>query len=131
MCLDIHYSQKDNKKELKTFIKNRKEIFVYKILQKWEDEDFYRSWIHYSFTWDFDNQKTFEADRPNQPTKEELEYGQIDIGIHVFINLEKAKNWREESDKIVKFRVKAEDIVAINNIHKEAVCRRLEFVKVV
>jgi hypothetical protein len=144
MCLWIRNNQEENDKDLKEFLGDRQEIYVYKILYKNPDKDFYRS-EYYEFFWDFKKQKVYKIDRPLKPTKEELSYGEDGInwgeihkGFHVYTDLETAKAtcgyYRRE---IVKFKVLKEDIVAINNnwffskkYLKELVCRKLMFVEV-
>jgi hypothetical protein len=145
MCLHIKLEQSQNEKDLNHWFGSRKRFaYVYKVLRKWPDEDIYRSiWYPY-FIWDFKIQKIYRVNRSSKLTKEELSYGEIYEGFHVYTTLEEAKSQRYTYSKetIVKFRVLKEDIVAIqNNIQnnkylyekknfKEAVCKRLEFVKI-
>jgi hypothetical protein len=141
MCLYISSDQEQNEKELKRWFGSRKKFaYVYKILlQKRDNEEFYRSLIYDDFIWNFSEQQVFLENRSLRPTKEELVYKQINSGFHVYISLEEAKCWNfDKADLvIVKFKVNKEDIVAIDkdwekeedNI-KQAVCTKLEFIKV-
>jgi hypothetical protein len=139
MCLWIKQDQEENKKNLNKWFGSRKRFaYVYKILRKWPEENFYRSPV-YDFKWDFKKQKVFQVDRPNKPTKEELNYGEIHKGLHVYTSLKKAKeNQNFSCDTIIEFKVSKENIVAIEinwsdkeDNFQELVCRKLEFVKVV
>jgi hypothetical protein len=131
MCLEISSYQDQNELELENYFGSRKKFaYVYKVLWKWDIEDFYRSLIRFSFIWDFKNRKIFQVNRSHRPTKYELRYNAIDFGFHVYTNLGKAEESKGLFGIIVKFRVDKEDIVAVNNFREEAVCRELEFVKV-
>jgi hypothetical protein len=138
MCLLISPYQELNDRDLKRWFGNRKKFaYVYKILYKSPDEDFYRSENYRNFKWDFKNQKVFQVDRPNRPTKFELKTEEINTGLHVYTNLETAKKNRY-CKVIVKFKVLKEDIVAIENYYcgeefnfPHLVCTKLEFVKIV
>jgi hypothetical protein len=130
MCLYISLYQDQNELELENYFGSRKKFaYVYKILRKEDHEDFYRSPI-YDFVWDFKIQKVYQVDRDPNPTEFELEVRQIREGLHVYTSLEAARDSLERLNTIVKFRVLKENIVAINNFQGEAVCRELEFVKV-
>jgi hypothetical protein len=142
MCLCIKKDQSQNEKDLQNFIGDQKEILVYKILEKLRHEDFYRSFHYFDYIWDFKNQKTFEVNRVSIPTVEELNYGAIEEGFHVYTDLGKAQAEcyyvTQIVHKIVKFKVLKEDIVAIENglswkdhNFKELVCTRLTFVEVI
>jgi hypothetical protein len=132
MCLYIKSDQYLNERDLKKWFGNRtKFAYVYKRLHKWSEENFYRSLVYNHFKWDFSKQKVFEVRRDPKPTEEELRYRRINEGLHVYTNLETARR-DGYGNSVVKFRVNKEDIVAIDSIYteKEAVCTRLEFVKV-
>jgi hypothetical protein len=138
MCLKIKLDQKQNKKDLKKWFGNRKKFaYVYKILEK-ECLGHYISVFRRNFAWDFNKQKVYQVDRPSKPTQIELEKQAINKGLHVYTSLKAAKIYKIcACDVIVKFRVRREDIVAVDNnrVNKkynltQAVCRRLEFVKV-
>jgi hypothetical protein len=130
MCLYIQPDQEENDKDLKKWFGNRKKFaYVYKVLRKWPSEDFYRSAV-YSFIWDFRKQKVFQVDRDPKPTGLELHFGDIHKGFHVYTSLEAAGPCTHPNYKIIKFKVFKKDIVAVNTCSCEAVCIRLEFVKV-
>jgi hypothetical protein len=130
MCLWIKSDQKENDKDLKKWFGSRKKFaYVYKVLIKSIDEDLYRSAV-YSFIWDFNNQKIFQVDRDPKPTGLELHFGDIHKGFHVYTSLEAARPCTNPNYKIIKFKVLKKDIVAVNTCSCEAVCTRLEFVKV-
>jgi hypothetical protein len=137
MCLKISPNQEKNEKDLQDFINGRDKIFIYKTLQKRVDENFYRSLI-FDFTWEFKKQKVFEVDRSSKPTEYELLTGQISHGLHVYTSFEVAKIFTDynQNERIVKFKISDEDIVAIENglayraNFKELVCTRLEFVEI-
>jgi hypothetical protein len=148
MCLYISSDQNQNEKDLKRWFGSRKKFaYVYKILRKYSYEDFYRSEYYPSYKWDFSKQKVFQVDRPNKPTYGELShlsifknptYGEIHYGLHVYTNLKEAKRFFPSDKTIAKFRVKKEDIIAIQNDmsrkennFKELVCRKLTFVKII
>jgi hypothetical protein len=139
MCVYIKQDPDWNKIDLQNFIEDREEIDIYKVLQKYNDENFYRSFHYSSFIWDFKIQKTFQVNRPLRPTEVELYDGQIHKGFHVYTSLEVAKSYRLYNyTVIVKFRVKAEDIVAVENDYyreeenfQELVCRKLTYVEVI
>jgi hypothetical protein len=142
MCLCIKKDQYQNEKDLQNFIGDQEEILVYKILEKRDYEDFYRSLQYFNYTWDFKKQKTFEVNRDSIPTVEELKYGAIEEGLHVYIDLGKAQaKWGSSTQivqKIVKFKVKKENIIAIENDlswkdhnFKELVCTKLTFIEVI
>jgi hypothetical protein len=138
MCLCISSDQKENEKELNRWFGSRtKYIYIYKVLHKRSEENFYRSLVYNYFKWDFSEQKIFEVYRDPKPTELELEVRQIHKGLHVYTNLETARSCLEKNNVVVKLRVRKEDVVAIGNHYndkdfnlKEAVCTRLEFVKV-
>jgi hypothetical protein len=141
MCLWIKSDQDLNERDLNKWFGNRKKFaYVYKILIKAKNEDFYRSARFNSFIWDFSKQKVFEVRRDPKPTKSELNRERINFGLHVYTSFEEVKYWDyyKPDSAIVKFRVNKEDIVAIQNSslvlkryhYKEAVCKKLEFVKV-
>jgi hypothetical protein len=149
MCLYTRSDQSQNKKDLNKWFGNRKKFaYVYKILVKIPGEDFYRSEYFSNFIWNFSKQKVYRINRSSNPTKEELSYGErwtgmsfgrIDKGFHVYTNLETAKAiYSHYRRKIAKFKVFKEDVVAVNNnwffsnrCLKEAVCRKLTFVKII
>jgi hypothetical protein len=139
MCLYISPSQSQNEKDLNRWFRNRKKfVYVYKVLRKLPDEDFYRSPHFPEFIWDFKNQKIFQVDRPNKPTEEELRLWHIDYGLHTYTSFEIAKWNQGYNAAIVKFKVLKKDIIAIENDwdkkeydFREAVCRKLTFVKVI
>jgi hypothetical protein len=132
MCLEISPYQDQNELELEKWFGSRKKFaYVYKILQKYSCEDFYRSEYYPSYKWDFSKQKVFQVDRPNKPTYGELFHRRIKFGLHVFTSLNEVKYWEPKVGGIVKFRVRKEDVVAVDNFNNEAVCTRLEFVKIV
>jgi hypothetical protein len=136
MCLVISSNQEKNEKDLQNFINGQNEISVYKILQKQVDESFYRSIFHSDFIWNFDNQKVYWVDRSPEPTEEELGIRQIHKGFHVYTSFEVAKIFTDynQKERIVKFKISSEDIVAIENMRyynfEELVCTRLEFVEI-
>jgi hypothetical protein len=140
MCLRIKSDQVQNERDLNKWFGNRtKFAYVYKVLIKRTYEDFYRSACFLDYIWNFRKEKVFEVSRSPKPGKEELDYGRINKGLHVYVNLEEAKKNKYSYNTIVKFRVRKEDIVAIENNRgnrrvyhnsKELVCTRLEFVKV-
>jgi hypothetical protein len=132
MCLHICLDQKKNEKILKRWFGRRQKFaYVYKVLQKRSNEDFYRSTLYQNFKWDFRKQKIFEVDRSSKPTEKELYFAKINKGLHVFTSLEKAESYRSFLDEvIVKFRVNKEDIIAVESYIREAVCKRLGFVRV-
>jgi hypothetical protein len=142
MCLWIQPDQDQNEKDLKKWFGNRKKFaYVYKVLRKWSCESFYRSLLYGNFKWDFEKQKEFQVDRDLKLTKSELLSEQINKGFHVYTSLKLAKSWisNEPNSVIVKFKVRKENIIAIQNSSfisekyrfKELVCTRLEFVKVI
>jgi hypothetical protein len=139
MCLLISLDQEENERDLKKWFGNRtKFTYVYKVLKKQQNEDFYRSWFHNGFIWDFRKGKVFQVNRDSEPTEEELTNREINKGLHVYTGLEKAKRSKGFFSTIVKFRVEKKDIVAVENYYdnpeynfKEAVCRKLTFVKVI
>jgi hypothetical protein len=140
MCLLIKSDQKENERDLNRWFGNRTRFaYVYKILRKWTDEDFYRS-VCRDFIWDFEKQKVYQVCRYKKPTEKELKAGIVNKGFHVYTSLKEAKRHRYSYayDIVVKFRVKREDLVAVDNDWiieednlKQAVCTRLEFVKIV
>jgi hypothetical protein len=139
MCMRIKSDQEQNERDLYEFINGRKEIFVYKILQ---NGSFYTSLYHPEFIWNFSKQKIYEVDRPPKPTNKESKDTYVSLGLHVYTSLEEAK-YRIRTGfydhfTIVKFKVRAEDIIAVENgwtcnstNFLEAVCTRLEFVEIV
>jgi type IV secretory pathway VirB6-like protein len=138
MCLKIKSDQEENERDLKLFLKEKKKVFVYKIIQKAPYESFYRSLI-FDFTWDFEKQKVFEIERSSKPTEFELTHNVVGKGFHVFVSLENTKEHQCYLNTVIaKFKVDKEDIIAIGNNYncwednfKELVCTRLEFVKVI
>jgi hypothetical protein len=140
MCLHIKPDQTQNEKDLNKWFGSRtKFAYVYKVLEKSPYESFYKSIYRSYFKWDFKKQQIYQVDRPLKPTKEELESGEIYIGFHVYTNLEVARiNKVCDYDIVVKFQVKREDIVAVENDYfnkdynlEELVCRKLTFIEVV
>jgi hypothetical protein len=140
MCLRIKSDQIQNEKDLNRWFGSRKKFaYVYKVLRKWDDEDFYRSLWHPEFIWDFSKQKVYQIDRVSGLTKDELDRKVVNEGFHVYTSLEIATfNCGSCFEKIAKFRVKREDVVAIENNYnnkelnlKELVCTKLEFVRIV
>jgi hypothetical protein len=139
MCVYIKQDPDWNKIDLQNFIGDREEIDVYKILQKCNNEKIYRSFHYSSCIWDLENQKVFQVDRPSRPTGYELNDGGTGEGLYVYTSLEIAENYRlYDHTVIVKFRVKAEDIVAVENDYyreeenfQELVCRKLTYVEVI
>jgi hypothetical protein len=135
MCLWINPDPKKNKLVIQSFIRDWNEIYVYKVLQKWPHENFYRSWVYRGFIWDFRKQKEFKVDRDSKPTGSELLYGSIETGLHVYTRLTGTKYFCTIGlgckAAIVKFRVRKEDIVAVGVDSNTAVCKRLEFVEIV
>jgi hypothetical protein len=143
MCLEIKSNRKENTKDLDKWFGNRtKFAYVYKVLEKRTEELFYRSLFFGWFIWVFDKQKVFQVKRSSKPTKIELYWGEISDGLHVFTSLETAKKdfyyTHRKDARIVKFRVRRKDVVAVENGYtkdkhnfNEAVCTRLEFVKVI
>jgi hypothetical protein len=141
MCLWIKFNQEENERDLKKWFGSRKKFaYVYKILRKYPDEDVYRSEYHSNFKWDFKKKKTFQIVRSLKPTKEELRDKEINKGLHIYTSLEEAKyHLFYSNSKIIKFRVDKEDIIAIENEgrshgyenFREAVCKKLTFVKIV
>jgi hypothetical protein len=130
MCLDINKDQEENERNLNKWFGSRtKFAYVYKILRKNKSEDFYRSATYDRFIWDFSRQKVFEVDRSSKPTKMEILTGLIGEGFHVYTS--KISTIERTSGVVVKFRVKREDLVAVNIFNKEAVCKKLNFVKVI
>jgi hypothetical protein len=138
MCLWIESDQEKNEKDLNKWFGSRKKFaYVYKILKKYPDEDFYRSKHYQHFIWNFKKQKVYEVVRDLKPTENELKRRYINFGLHVYTDLETLKVYPDPDEVVVKFRVKREDIVAIQNhcIYdkyklNELVCTKLEFVKV-
>jgi hypothetical protein len=152
MCLRIKSDQEQNERDLNKWFGNRKKFaYVYKVIRKWKNEDFYRS-IHRDYIWDFKVQETYQVDRNSKPTQKELDSREVNIGFHVYASLKTAKKdfyYTSRKDtyhkdrhctntRIVKFRVQREDIIAVDNGYldeefnfDELVCDRLEFVKVV
>jgi hypothetical protein len=146
MCLFIKPDQEENEEDLRRWFKSHHKWFgvhkgfayVYKVLVKKPNEDFYRSPRFPDYKWDFNNQKVFQVRRSHKPTQEELENRSIEIGLHVYTHLESMKPYLDSNEVVVKFRVRKENIVAIENNYKvkkynfeEAVCTKLEFVKVI
>jgi hypothetical protein len=143
MCLWIKQDQEENDKDLKKWFGNRKKFaYVYKVLRKWPEENFYRSSVYSNFIWDFSKEKVFEVRRSRKPTKKELGRTKISDGLHIFTSLETAKKYfystHCKNAIIAKFRVLKEDIVTVENNweleknnRRQAVCTRLEFVKVI
>jgi hypothetical protein len=130
MPTSIKKSQEENDKILEDFVGNRDKIYVYKIVVKSSWEDFYRSPRYGDFTWDFKNQEVFEISRPSKPTEEELESGEIAEGLHVYTSFQDDfLGWDFYGRKTVKFEVKREDIVAVDELHEELACRKLTFVE--
>jgi hypothetical protein len=137
MCLYINREQSQNEKDLKRWFGSRKRFaYVYKVLRKNEDEDFYRSFHYCDYIWNFRKQKVYQVDRDSDPTEEELDLREIDFGFHVYTSLEEAKaeyssyNYYKPDSAVVKFRVSKKDFVAVDYFEDTAVCRKLEFVKV-
>jgi hypothetical protein len=138
MCLWIKSNQERNERDLNKWFGNRKKFaYVYKVLRKRPDEDFYRSLVKVDFKWDFKNQKIFQVNRPLKPTFWELSDRKIDEGFHIYTSLKEAKRRKGSYGIIIKFRVRKENIVAVDNDwdrekdnFKQAVCTKLEFVKV-
>jgi hypothetical protein len=142
MCLHISQDQSQNEENLKKWFGSRKKFaYVYKVLQKWPDEHFYRSFYHPNYIWNFSKQKVYQVDRPLRPTKEELEenilldffrkYGAIRKGLHIYTDLRTTRYYLGKNRTIAKFRVNKKDLVTVNNTTNEAVCRKLTFVKIV
>jgi hypothetical protein len=141
MCLEITNNPKQNEKDLQRFINNREEIYGYKTLRKLPEENFYRSLCHSYFIWNANYRKIFQNPRSSRPTEKELKLERIRKGFHVYTELERAKSMKGYNPKnraVAKFRVKAQDIVAIENNwpnkelnFNELVCRRLEFVGII
>jgi hypothetical protein len=142
MCLVIHRDQKRNKENLiECFGSGQKTKIIYKTLWKSPYESFYRSLVYSDCIWDFNKQQIFEVDRPEYPTEEELYYRRINEGFHICLTLKAARFWQNypyfNRKKIVKFRVRKEDVVAVHYEYRrdlvveEAVCRKLTYVGVV
>jgi hypothetical protein len=134
MCLRIKPDQIQNEKNLKKWFGSRKKFaYVYKILRNYSGESFYRSiWFPDYFTWHFKEQKIYQENRPNTPTEYELSFKKINKGLHVYTSFKEAKRHQIYfGEAIVKFRANKEDIVAVNNSHREAVCTKLTFVKII
>jgi hypothetical protein len=147
MCLSINPDQIQNEEDLNKWLGRRKNfVYVYKVLRKRPNEDFYRSAWYKNFIWDFSKQKVFQVDRSPIPTKDELDWGGIVDGLHVYTSIKGVKkdflyngyNSHHKNVVIVKFRVNRKDVVAVENyyIDKEdnfqtAVCKKLTFVKIV
>jgi hypothetical protein len=140
MCLYIKKDQGKNDRDLNQWFGNRKKFaYVYKILIKNKKESFYRSYYYNNFIWDFSKEKVFEVYRDLKPTIFELGNESIDWGLHVYTSLKEAKDICSSlAEAIIKFRVKKEDIIAIENgwyrkedNFKQAVCTKLTFVKVI
>jgi hypothetical protein len=146
MCLYIKRSQEENERDLQKFLGDQEEIFVYKILYRRTHENFYRSLVYSHFKWNFEKQKIFQVDK-SRISKEELEWGEVLYGLHAYTSLKAARNYCFDRDEVfVKFKVKAEDIIAVENrantltncleLRKlrpnlqRLVCRKLEFVEV-
>jgi hypothetical protein len=131
MCLLISSDQEQNERDLKKWFESRKKsAYVYKLLYNRPNENYWRSPYHSEFIWNFKEQKVFQVDRPLKPTKDELDYGAIDKGLHVYISPREAKKNKYPDEIIIKLKVLKENIVAIDNNSKQAVCTKLEFVKV-
>jgi outer membrane receptor for Fe3+-dicitrate len=136
MGLYIKQDQEENERNLNRWFGSRKKFaYVYKILVKQEDENLYRSFTFSDFIWDFSRQKVFEVERPKKPTEFELnpdglDFGEIHKGFHVYTSLEAAGPCANNYIT-VKFKVLKEDIIAINNLYGQAVCRKLTFVKII
>jgi hypothetical protein len=139
MCLIISYNQEENEKDLKRWLgRRRKFAYVYKILRKYDDENFYRSENFHDFIWNFSKQKIYQVNRLSEPTHFELTFREINQGLHVYTNLEIAQRYYCTNRVVVKFRVLKEDIIAVqngcywkSNNFTELVCKRLEFIKVI
>jgi hypothetical protein len=138
MCLLISPDQNRNEKDLSHWFGSRKKFtYVYKFLRKttklpgnFGQPIVYKSPYFEFFKWNFRKQKIFEIKRPSKPTEYELGSGNICMGLHVCTSLKEARRKKYYNDIIVKFKVLKEDVVAVNNYYNEAVCTRLEFVKV-
>jgi hypothetical protein len=137
MCLYLRFDKNQNEKDLQAFIGDQEEIDVYKILRKDDDENFYRSENYPDYIWDFSKQRIFQVDRPSRPTGYERNDGCIEEGFHVYTSLKVAEDYRwDDCTVIVKFRVRAEDVVAVENDRdynnfQELVCTKLIYVEVV
>jgi hypothetical protein len=150
MCLWIKFNQEENERDLKKWFNHHKKWFgsnkgyayVYKTLHEDLEKGFYRSLWHDEFIWDFRIQKIFQVERDSKPTVDELHLRQIDRGLHVYTSIETTKKdfyyICRKNTRIAKFRVLKEDIVAVENGYikdkhnaKEAICRKLTFVKVI
>jgi hypothetical protein len=73
-----------------------------------------------------------------EQNEKELCYYLICKGLHAYTNLEEAKYWKEEDEPIIKFKVKAENIVAVENgcskqkhNFQRLVYTKLEFVEII
>jgi hypothetical protein len=140
MCLFISHCQGLNEESLRNFLDGRKEVYVYKVLQKWPDEDFYRS-LHRDYIWDFKVQEIYQVDRNSKPTQKELDSGEVHIGFHIYGDFDKTikifaihRAYLDINVNVViaKFKVKAENIVAVEPCaYEELVCTKLEFIEVV
>jgi hypothetical protein len=147
MCLYIKRDQKENKRDLQEFLGDQEKIFVYKILEKRPNEDFYRSLVYSHFTWNFSKERIFCVNVNSKPTKRDLEEGEVYLGFHTYTNLKIARERQYYSSmSIVKFKVKKQDIIAVENRadnpincldlrkptpnFQRLVCRKLEFVEI-
>jgi hypothetical protein len=131
MCLWINFEEEKNDTSLQEFLKDQKEIYVYKVLTKEENEEFYRSLCFPKFIWDFSKEKIYQVNRSSKPTDKELFCGRIETGFHVYTSFGAAKRESDCDSTIVKFQVKAENIIAVDCFStNKLLCTELEFIEV-
>jgi hypothetical protein len=130
MCLWIYHDQEKNERNLEGFLGGNDEVYVYKVLGKFLEEKIYRSYYYYNTIWDFSKQNVFKVDRSSKPTKYELKIGNVEEGLYAYTTLSHAAAMKIIYSVIAKFKVRKEDIVAVEGyFYEEIVCRRLEFVE--